>query len=113
MLPGLLVCEQAGGRVREVRVEPKPAGPPFCTTLSPGVEMEKRRSCVPCPSHPSSASSATCKVRCVQVFACKRRRSPFQVVCAAQADMSIFSLKKGKQMISAGPSSTTTTCQKT
>lgn len=29
-------------------------------------------------------------------FACKRRRSPFQVVYAAQADMSTFSLKKGK-----------------
>lgn len=109
------MCEQAGGWVsqREIRVEPKPAGPPFCRDLSLGVRIGKGRTCVPCPSHPSSASSATCKVRSVQVFAYKRR-APFQVVYAAEADMSTFSLKKGKgkEMISAA-SSSRTTCQKT
>lgn len=112
VLPGLLVHEQAGSRMRqrEIRVEPKPACS-FCRYLSLGVKMERVRSCVPCSSHPFSASSAICKV--VQVFACNRR-SPFQVVYAAQADMSTFSIKKGKgkQIISAGPLSTAA-CQKT
>lgn len=109
------MCEQIGGRVRqrEIRVEPRLAGPPFCRDLSVGGEMEKGRwrrgEAVSHVPHSPPQLPVTCKVSSVQVFACKRR-SPFQVVYAALADTSTFSLKKGKgkQMTSVGPSSTTT-----
>lgn len=79
-------------------MEQKPAGQRSLTRSEDGEGKEL------CPMSLTPLLSVTCKVRPVQVFACKS-------IIIAQADMRIFSQKKGK-MISPGPSSTTT-CQKT
>lgn len=102
VLPGLLMYEQAGDRVRqrETRVALKIAGPPFCKNAEIACQewrwRGRKQCCMSLTTPPQIPMPPATPDQCKSLHA-RDGSKLLQVVCVAQIDTHPFALEKPKE----------------